>query len=365
MAEEGWVLMRIIKNNGLKNAKIASIVRQLFPQSILLILFIVLLAVYFLSMMIGRYAISFQEINTALFLKLFHHPTELFQSTIQTVLFQVRLPRITAAVLIGAALSVSGSAYQGMFRNPMVSPDILGASAGAGFGAALGILLSLGIVWIQVLSFAFGLLAVLITYFLSARFGKGDHGVLVLVLTGMVVGTLFTSFVSLIKYIADPYSKLPAITFWLMGSLASINPKDLGIIGIPVVLGAIPLLLLRWRMNVLVFGEEEARAMGVDTKKLQGIIILGSTLMTAASVSVSGMIGWVGLVIPHLARMIVGPDYRILLPASILIGGAYLLVVDDIARNLFTMEIPLGILTSLIGAPFFIYLLIHGKKGWV
>lgn len=357
--------MMKIKNNGLEDEGLASIVRLPFSQTILLILLIVLIMVYFLSMMIGRYVVSFHDVGFTLFDKFLHHPPELHHNTIQTVLFQVRLPRITAAVLIGAALSISGSAYQGMFRNPMVSPDILGASAGAGFGAAFGILLSLGIIWIQILSFAFGLLAVLITYFLSARFGKNNHGVLVLVLTGMVVGTLFTSFVSLIKYIADPYSKLPAITFWLMGSLASINPKDLGIISIPIVLGTIPLLLLRWRMNVLVFGEEEARAMGVDTKKLQGIIILGSTLMTAASVSVSGMIGWVGLVIPHLARMIVGPDYRFLMPASILIGGTFLLVVDDIARNLFTMEIPLGILTSLIGAPFFIYLLIHGKKGWV
>jgi iron complex transport system permease protein len=333
---------------------------------ILGMLWLLLAGALVISLMLGRYAISLRDLCLTLQATLGGRagaPANL--STLQTVLFQVRLPRIIGAVLIGAALAVSGSAYQGMFKNPMVSPNILGTAAGAGFGAALGILLSFGMVGVQLLSFGCGLLAVGLTYFVATRFDRNHNATLVLVLAGMVIGTLFTSFISLTKYVADPYSKLPAITFWLMGSLASLNFKDIGFVSIPIVLGAVPLLLLRWKLNVLSFGDEEARALGVDTQRVRAVVIFCATLMTAAAVSVSGMIGWVGLIIPHLARMLVGPNYKILLPASFLIGGIYLLAVDNLARNLFVMEIPLGILTALLGAPFFVYLLMRGKKGWV
>jgi len=281
------------------------------------------------------------------------------------ILLQVRLPRIAAGILIGAGLSAAGAAYQGIFRNPMVSPDILGGSAGAGFGAAAAILYGLNVVGIQVMSFVFGLLAVLLTCAAAARLKRMGDPILTLVLVGILVGSVFTALVSLAKYAADPYSKLPAITLWLMGSLSAINPKDLGFALLPMALGLVPLYLLRWNLNVLAFGEEEARALGAETGRLRWIVICCATLLTAASVAIAGMVGWVGLVIPHLARMIVGPDYRVLLPASILLGASYLLLTDDLARSVMANEIPLGIITALIGAPFFLYLMMRSQRGWV
>jgi len=333
-------------------------------RALLLILSVLLIAVLMLSVVIGRYDISAHNL-LATFLPWFMKVNGgQDASMLNTVVFNVRLPRLLAAIIVGGALSMSGAAYQGIFRNPMVSPDILGAAAGAGFGAAVGILLSFNFFWIQIMSFIFGLIAVGITYFISRRFGHSSNPTLVLVLTGLVVGTLFSSFISLTKFVADPYSKLPAITFWLMGGLSSVTIADVGLLVVPVVLAGIPLLMLRWRLNVLSFGDEEARAMGVDTNRLRLIIIFCATLMTAASVSISGMVGWVGLVIPHLVRMITGPDHKAVLPVSVLVGGLYLLIVDNVARNTFSMEIPLGVLTSIIGAPFFIYLMLYGKKSW-
>lgn len=283
----------------------------------------------------------------------------------ETVVFRIRLPRILAAMLVGAALSASGAAYQGMFKNPMVSPGILGVSAGASLGAALAILLSCGIVGIQFGAFAGGMLAVALTYFVSAWLGKRGDTTLVLILTGIIVGMLFTSFLSLIKYAADPYTKLPAITYWLMGSLASVNGRDVSAALWPVGLGLFLLLLLRWNLNVMSFGDEEAKALGVNTARLRLLVIVCATLMTASAVAISGVIGLVGLVVPHLARLLVGPDYERLLPAATLLGSLFLLVVDNLARTLYAVEIPLGILTSFIGAPFFLYLLINTrKKGW-
>ncbi len=328
------------------------------------VLVLLLLLTVFVSLAIGRYRISLQQFIQIVGVKIFGWRLSIPQ-TLNTVIFSVRVPRIFAAMLVGGALSISGAAYQGLFRNPMVSPDILGAAAGAGFGAAIAILFSFSVVGIQLSAFVFGLIAVAITYFLSAMISRGNHAVLVLVLTGMVVSTLFSSFISMIKYVADPYSKLPAITFWLMGGLSSVGAKDNLVVLVPMLLGAIPLMLLRWKLNVLSFGEEEAKSLGVDTSKLRLVVVVCSTLLTAAAVSISGMVGWIGLIIPHLARMIVGPNYKMLLPASMLIGTTFLLLVDDVARSAFAMEIPLGILTALIGAPFFIYLLIKGKKGWL
>jgi iron complex transport system permease protein len=277
---------------------------------------------------------------------------------------QVRLPRIAAGILIGAGLSAAGAAYQGIFRNPMVSPDILGASAGAGFGAAAAILAGWSIIGIELSSFGFGLIAVGLTCAAAAKLKRMGDPILTLVLVGILVGSVFTALVSLAKYAADPYSKLPAITLWLMGSLSAINPKDLSFALLPMALGLVPLYLLRWNLNVLAFGEEEARALGAETVRLRWIIIFCATLLTGAAVAIAGMVGWVGLVIPHLARMIVGPDYRVLLPASVLLGASYLLLTDDLARSVMANEIPLGIITALIGAPFFLYLMMRSERGW-
>lgn len=274
------------------------------------------------------------------------------------VVLNVRLPRILAAALIGAALSVAGVSYQGMFRNPMVSPDLLGASTGAGFGAALALLLSMNYFAVTLSAFLFGLAAVMLAYLISRR-SRMDI-TLSMVLAGMMISSLFTSGTSLIKLLADTESQLPAITYWLMGSLTSVRGRDVRFAALPVLLGILPLLLLRWRINLLTLSEAEARSMGVDTRRLRLTVIFCATLMTAASVSISGMIGWVGLVIPHFCRMIFGYDYRRLLPASALLGGTFLMLVDDLARTIATSEIPLGILTSFVGAPVFLYLILSG-----
>lgn len=333
-------------------------VRTIFKRTVLLALPIM---IFILSFTIGRYPISPGELFSVMAAK-FLPLEQTWPATLDTVVFQVRLPRILAAVLVGAALATSGAAYQGMFRNPLVSPDILGASAGACFGAALAIFCSLNYAGIQILSFVFGLVAVLITYAVSSRIRH--ESTLTLVLSGILIGTLFTSGTSLLKYMADPFDKLPAITYWLMGSLSSISSEDVLAVILPMLAGGFVLYLVRWRLNVLSLGEEEASALGLDTRKLKMIVILCATMMTSAAVSISGMIGWVGLIVPHLARMIVGPNYKVLLPASIIIGGTYLLLVDDLARVMASVEIPLGILTSIIGAPFFIYLLMHSRRGW-
>ena len=323
------------------------------------IFMILLIIVFLLSFAIGRYPIPIGLLLKVFFSKIFSI-TKTWPEAIDTIVFKVRLPRIIGAMLVGASLSVSGAVYQGMFKNPLVSPDILGVTSGAAFGAALAIFLSFNTVGIQVSSFLFGLIGVLLVYLISMRIK--DDPIISLVITGVLIGSIFTSLTSLIKYLADTNDKLPTITFWLMGSLSSISMRDIKVIFIPISLGMIPLYILRWRLNVLSLNEDEAKTLGLNTEKIRIIVVICSTLMTAASVSVSGMIGWIGLVIPHLSRMIVGPDYRVLLPTTILLGSSYLLLIDNIARALTTVEIPLGILTSLLGAPFFIFLLLNNKR---
>lgn len=339
--------------------------KKFIPTSVVLTtLLIILILCMILSFLIGRYSISSDEFWNILLHKLFGTEA-LYNSSAETVMFKVRLPRVLAAVIVGAALSAAGATYQGLFRNPMVSPDLLGASSGAGFGAVLALMLNLSSFLVQVSSFAIGMLAVAVTFLISSIVSKGSMSTLSLVLTGMVVSSLFSSFISIIKYVADPNSKLPAITFWLMGGLTSAKNEDLLFLVLPVVLGLIPLLILRYMLNVLSFGDDEAKSMGINAKNIRIIMIVCSTLMTSASVAAAGMIGWVGLIIPHLARMIAGPNYKTLLPCSVLLGAIYMLCIDNVSRVLFPVEIPLGILSSLFGAPFFIYLLIKGKKGWI
>ncbi len=318
-----------------------------------LILAALFLALLLASAMLGRYRLSPAEL--AALLGLSDAPV---RSGASNVLFQIRLPRIAAAVLIGAALSAAGAAYQGMFRNPMVSPDILGASTAAGFGAALGILLGADYFGISLTAFVFGLGAVLLAYLVS-RFARASE-TLSLILAGMVVSSLFSAGTSFVKLVADTQEQLPAITYWLMGSLAAVKQRDVLFLLAPFVLGLLPLLLLRWRVNLLTLGEDEAKSLGVNTTALRLVVIVCATLLTAASVAVCGMIGWVGLIVPHLCRMLFGSDYRRLLPASALFGAAFLLLVDDIARLATAGEIPIGILTAFVGAPMFLWLILTG-----
>ena len=312
--------------------------------------------VLLLSFALGRYPVSPGELWSLITSPLFPSlsaPPEI----LKTIVFKIRLPRILAALLVGASLSASGACYQGMFRNPLASPALLGASAGAGFGAALGIYLGFHVLCIQALSFFASLSAVGITCLLGGRI-RHDR-TLGLVLAGILTGSLFTAATSLVKYTADPFDKLPAITFWLMGSLSSVTLKDVFLVVPPIVLGLGFLYLLRWRLNVLSLPEEEARALGLRVHLYKLVMILCATLATAASVSISGMIGWVGLVIPHFARLLMGPDYLHLFPATLVGGGIFLLLVDNLARTLASVEIPLGILTALVGVPFFLFLLFH------
>ena len=320
---------------------------------------LVLVAVAF---SVGRFPVTPAELIAVLWSKLTGTPHGL-PSSIDTVVFNVRGPRIAAAILVGAALAAAGAAYQGLFRNPLVSPDILGVSTGAALGAVVGIYLSLSVVAIQTLAFIVGLGAVVVVYAVGTALRRHDP-VLVLVLAGIVIGTLLGSCVSLLKYLADPYNQLPAITFWLLGSLASVTLGDVRAVAPSVALGVVPLVLLRWRMNVMTLGEDEARALGVDTRRLRLAVVAAATLMTAGVVSISGVVGWIGLLVPHLARFLVGPDFRRLLPASILLGGGYLLAVDTLARTIARIEIPLGVLTAFIGAPFFIWVLAAARRGW-
>lgn len=330
--------------------------------SVIILFLIPLILLFFISFLLGRYPIDILDVILVIFSKILGFDSGLSQS-IETIIFQIRMPRIIGAILVGAALSVAGASFQGLFRNPLVAPDKLGVSAGAGFGAAIGILLSAGYFLTQVSAFLFGLLAVAITYLLSKSF-KGTS-ILTLVLCGIAIESFFGSLLSISKYIADPYEQLPSIVFWLMGSLTSVTNEQVLIVSIPIIIGIIILLLLRWRINVLSMGEEEAQTLGVDVKKMQIVIILCCTLITAAAVSISGIIGWIGLVIPHVVRIIIGPDHKILLPASAILGAFFLLLIDNISRTLLMVEIPLGILTALIGAPFFIYLLRKSKETWI
>lgn len=278
-----------------------------------------------------------------------------------TVVWNLRLPRIFAGLLVGMALSVAGASFQGMFRNPLVSPDILGVSAGAGLGAALAIMLGLPLSAVQLFAFGGGLLAVGCVYVVAAQVRNHDS-VLVLVLAGVAVGTLFGAGISLVKVLADPSVQLPSITFWLLGGLSAVSVGELTVAAPLMLLGLVPVWLLRWRVNLLTLADDEAQAMGVNVARLRIVLIACATLMTAAAVSIAGIIGWIGLVIPHAARLIVGPEFSRLLPATGLLGGAFLVGADTLARSLVTIELPLGILTAIVGAPVFLWLLARSGR---
>ncbi len=312
------------------------------------------------SFALGRYPIPPREVLGILGSKLFPF-APFWEARMETILINVRLPRILLACMVGCCLSAAGASYQGIFQNPMASPDILGASAGAAFGAALAILLRAGSAWVTASAFFFSMVTVALVFLVSRR-ARGKQ-VLGLVLSGIMVGSLFSAGTSFIKLVADPADQLPAITYWLMGSLAPSRLDDVLFAVFPMAAGLAPMLLLRYRINLLTMGDDEATTMGVNAKALRLGLVIASTLVTASAVAVSGTIGFVGLVIPHLSRRLVGNNYRFLMPLSMIFGALFLLLVDNVSRNLFAVEIPLGIITALVGAPFFLTLITRGGDG--
>ena len=317
------------------------------------------LAVFLASLGIGRYGVAPDNVIKILLSKVFPM-VHTWDATMERVVLSVRLPRLLGGSLVGASLALAGAGFQGMFKNPLVSPDILGVSSGAGFGAALALLLGMGAMGVQISALFFGVAAVIAAYFLRKCFKTSST--LMLVLAGVIVSGFFSSGLSLLKYLADPLETLPAITMWLMGSLASIDFPSLGSVTFPVLLGCGGLLLMRWKLNALSLGDREAQSLGVNVSRSQLIIILLATVITAISVCISGTIGWVGLVIPHLARFLVGVNNNRLLPASALLGATALILLDDIARCLLAAEIPIGILTGIVGTPIFTLMIIRQRK---
>ncbi len=277
------------------------------------------------------------------------------------MVLQVRMPRAIAAALVGAGLSVSGAVFQGLFKNPLASPYTLGISNGAGFGAGLAIILSFSAFGIQLASMAFGLLAVVLTFLFAARSKKST---VTLILSGMLVGSLFSSLVSLLKFVADPTEKLPQIVYWIMGSLSGVSYDEIVRILPLFIVAMIVIFLFSWRVNVLSIGDQEARSFGVDVRRDRGIVIVCASIVTALTVSISGIIGWVGIVVPHLARMLVGPDFRKLTPASTSLGICYMLLIDDICRTATSSEIPIGVITGIVGVPLFLYFIYKRKVNW-
>ncbi|HLU20280.1 MAG TPA: iron ABC transporter permease [Pusillimonas sp.] len=325
-------------------------------------LFALLLAAVAIGLIVGQYPMNVSDVMASLLrgpgmrLSTAHDFTAL-----DAVVWDIRLPRVLAAALVGASLAAAGATYQGLFRNPLVSPDILGVSAGAGLGATTGLFLGLSIIAIQMLSFIGGLTAVACVYFISTSIQRHDT-TLVLVLAGVAVGTFLGAGISLIKVLADPYTQLPSVTFWLLGGLSSITLRDVALILPCLVIGMIPLLLLRWRVNVMTLDDEEARALGVNTTNARVTFIICATLLSSAAIAFTGIIAWVGLIIPHVARLLVGPDFARLLPASALVGAIFLILADTLARSMVSIELPLGVLTALVGAPFFLLLLARSGR---
>ena len=332
-------------------------------QTIIFILAALLVPAVLASLVIGRFSMS-PDMIFRVFLARF--TGEEVSRQADNVIFIIRLPRIFLSMLVGAALSLSGAAYQSLFRDPLVSPGVLGVTSGAGFGAALGILLSFPSFFIQGMAFAFGLITVAIVLSLTRMAGRGRNSTVVLILTGTIMNALFSSIISFTKYAADADNKLPEITFWLMGSFARSGNSRNVLIMLAVLLSAgTVLFLLRWKINILSFGDEEARSMGGNTRQVRILVILASTLLTAASVSLCGIISWVGLIIPHISRLLVGPNNRALFPTGLLGGALFMLIVDNFARAIIPGELPVGVLVSFIGAPLFLYMLFCGKREWL
>jgi len=325
-------------------------------------LLVLLLAAAATGVVAGQYPMALSDVMWTLLRGLgLSNKTVDNAATLDAVIWNLRVPRTVAGALVGASLAAAGATYQGMFRNPLVSPDILGVSAGAGLGAAAAIFMGLSMILVQALAFAGGLAAVACVYFISLSVRRHD-ATLVLVLAGVAVGTLLGAGISLLKILADPYTQLPSITFWLLGGLNTITGSDIPLILPCLAIGLVPMVLMRWRVNLLSLSDDESQSLGVNTLRTRIVFIAAATLMTSGSVAFSGIIGWVGLVIPHVARILVGPDFSRLLPASALLGAAFLIFTDTLARTLVSIELPLGVLTALVGAPFFLMLLARGSR---
>ncbi|WP_272539950.1 FecCD family ABC transporter permease [Providencia sp. PROV197] len=326
------------------------------PLLLILILFVSLV----IALTSGKYSLTLDELYR-LFASLFSSQVDVSDPRNETVFWQIRFPRTLAAIIIGGALSIAGAAYQGMFRNPLVSPDILGVSAGAGVGAVVGIFFGQSLIYIQLAAFIGGLITVAVVCFI-ARLARQHDPILSLVLVGVAINAICGSAISLMKILADPYTQLPSITFWLLGGLSSITQEDLLSVLPLMIIGIIPLLLLRWRMNLLSLSDEEAKSLGINVSLMRAIFIVCATLLTASAVSIAGIIGWIGLIVPHITRMIVGANFRYQLPASLAIGAIMLLITDTLARTIAAIELPLGILTSAVGAPFFLAILLQTRR---
>ncbi|MBS6195401.1 MAG: iron ABC transporter permease [Clostridiales bacterium] len=321
---------------------------------LILAMLLIMTGIVFLSFWIGYYPLSPSQVITA-FLSKFHYSGEILPQAV-TIFWNIRLPRILSAMFIGASLAVAGSTYQGMFRNPLVSPDILGVSSGASLGAAFAILNGVSNWVIQISAFAGGILAVAASCLISRK--SAHSHTLSLVLSGSMIMALCNAGVTMIKYVADPNDVLQQITFWLMGSLTKTNMESLGWSIFPMIAGLLIIFILRWRINLLTLDEEEAKSLGIHIRRYRLIFIIASTLLSASAVCLGGLIGWVGLMIPHMARALVGVDYGRLIPASAILGAGYLVLMDDLARSILSMELPLGVVTSIVGVPFFVYLII-------
>jgi iron complex transport system permease protein len=317
-----------------------------------------------ISLTLGKYPVTLKDTVLFFVAKITGHrqATVLSMDLLDSLFFSIRLPRVVAAILVGSSLSVAGAAFQAMFINPLVSPSLLGVLAGASFGAALGMILFKSWLAVQFSTFAFGFVSVLVAVGIARMF-KGST-ILLLILGGVISGAMFTSLLSVVKYCADPYEKLPAIVYWLMGGLSYADAQTVWLISIPMVISMIMLITMSGYLNVLSMGDEEARALGVPVEKIRILLIFLASLVSSLTVVMAGMIGWVGLIIPHISRMLVGPDNKTLIPVSILIGAIYLLLVDNISRLLFDTEIPIGILTSLVGIPFFVFVMKKANRGW-
>ena len=307
-------------------------------------LVVILIAVTIVSMVLGRYTVNLMDLFDGQ------------ETATETVIFNIRLPRVLLAVIIGAGLSLAGCTFQTVFTNPMASPDILGASSGACFGAALALLMGASRLGVQLMAFAFGLFTVGIVYFVGNM--NQNRTAMYLILVGIIISSLFNAGTSFIKLVADPNDQLPKITYWTMGSLSNADLREVFITFIPTLIAGIILFFMRWKINLLTLSDDEAESMGVDVRRVRMFSVILASVLTAVSVSAAGMIGWIGLVIPNLVRMLTGNNTKQLMPMTAIIGGIYLLIVDDLARCMLATEIPIGILTAFVGAPFFIFILL-------
>lgn len=314
----------------------------------------VLILIFLWSLSTGRYDLNIISVSKLLISKVFGTNSGIADKS-SAILFKLRLPRALAALFVGAALAMSGASYQGVFKNPLVSPDMLGVSSGAAVGAGIAILLNFNVLGVQVASFLGGIIAVMITSYIPKllRFSSD----LILVLSGIIVSGIMTSFMGLIKYMADSETQLPEIVYWQMGSLAKVSIDNLYFLGPVIIIFSSILIMLSWKINILSLGDKEASSLGINTKVFKIIIIISSTFLTASSVCIAGTIGWIGLVIPHFCRILIGPDNSKLLPLSFIFGGSFLLLIDTLSRSISSTELPITILTGLVGAPFYLYLL--------